>query len=139
MSPRFSSQHWQPAQLAGHRQRNVCVCVSRCRNYGQHLVEDMFPHLWRLGAVKSDIVLFNFGVWHNDLAGFEGNASLVEAYLQAHRRELPFLVWRDSAPQHFDTPTGEFGCAGCPAPKAPYQCKVCCMLPLPQCQGDVRQ
>ena len=105
----------------------------------------MFPHLWRLGAVKSDIVLFNFGVWHNDLAGFEGNASLVEAYLQAHRRDLPFLVWRDSAPQHFDTPTGEFGCAGCPAPKAPYQCKVrtpvlrqLACVPLPQRQGYAR-
>ncbi len=28
------------------------------------------------------------------------------AYYREHRQELPFIIWRDSSVQHFDTPTG---------------------------------
>jgi len=28
------------------------------------------------------------------------------AYYREHRHELPFIIWRDSSVQHFDTPTG---------------------------------
>ena len=84
----------------------------------------MLPNLHRLGAVASDIVLFNFGVWHNGEASVAGNASLLESYITSNRGQLPFLVWRETAPQHFATPLGEFSCSGCPEAEAPYECKV---------------
>lgn len=96
----------------------------RCSNYGSSLAEDTLPNLHRLGAVQSDVVLFNFGVWHNDLQSFQGNVSLVASFLRQHRHELPLLIWRETAPQHFDTPLGEFACDGCPEAQGPYKCKV---------------
>lgn len=88
------------------------------------LARDIFPYLPDIGAVSSDIVVFNFGVWHNDLSTFASNASAVAQYLIQRRASMPFLVWRESSPQHFDTPQGEFGCESCIPPAYPFQCKV---------------
>ena len=64
------------------------------------------------------------GVWHNTIEAYSSNVTAVVNYLQFNRKKLPFLIWRDNTPQHFDTPLGEFGCDGCPEPHVPYQCKV---------------
>ena len=95
-----------------------------CRNYGIHMTRDIFPYLPDIGAKKSDIIMFNFGVWHNDMTSFVGNLSEVHQYLTERRDKMPYLIWRDVGPQHFDTPLGEFACDGCPAPQYPFECKV---------------
>ena len=89
-----------------------------------HLTEDIFPYLPALGARNSDIVVFNFGVWHNDVASFAGNVSAVQTYLRQHQSSMPYLIWREASPQHFDTPQGEFRCEGCVEPDYPFECKV---------------
>lgn len=89
-----------------------------------HLAEDIFPYFSDIGAKQSDIVLFNFGIWHNDMKTFVGNMSEVFSYLRKHQAGMPFLIWREIAPQHFDTPFGEFACDGCPSAAYPFECKV---------------
>ncbi len=88
------------------------------------MATDILPNLHRLGAAASDIALFNYGAWHNDESSMQGNASLLEAYLVDNLDRLPFLGWREVAPQHFDTPLGEYSCSGCPEATTPFVCKV---------------
>lgn len=113
-------QHMQQLVIQGMQNH----MYRRCRNYGSELAEDIFPNLPHIGANISDIVVFNFGLWHNDLASFSGNASAVAQSLISHRASLPFLIWRESSPQHFDTPQGEYGCQTCQSPHFPYICRV---------------
>ena len=63
------------------------------------------------------------------MEAYSSNVTAVVDYLQFNRKKMPFLIWRDNTPQHFDTPLGEFGCDGCPEPHVPYQCKVRARLP----------
>lgn len=88
------------------------------------MTRDIFPYLPDIGAKKSDIIMFNFGIWHNDMKTFVGNLSEVYQYLTEFKERMPYLIWRDVGPQHFDTPLGEFACEGCPAPEYPFECKV---------------
>ena len=88
------------------------------------MTRDIFPYLPDIGAKKSDIIMFNFGVWHNDMRSFVGNLSEVYQYLTERKDRMPYLIWREVGPQHFDTPLGEFACEGCPAPEYPFECKV---------------
>ncbi len=69
-------------------------------------------------------MLFNFGAWHNDDATYASNVSSLVTYLLEHRAKLPYLIWRDTSPQHFNTPMGEFGCEGCSPPELPWKCQV---------------
>lgn len=58
------------------------------------------------------------------MESYSSNVTAVVEYLRENRTGLPFLVWRDSSPMHFDTPLGEFRCDGCQLPVLPFQCKV---------------
>lgn len=40
------------------------------------------------------------------LQTYKEHIAYFAAYYREHRQELPFIVWRDSSVQHFDTPTG---------------------------------
>ena len=65
------------------------------------------------------------GVWLNAMETLNNGAvPLVDHLRAANRSTLPFLVWRDTSPQHFDTPLGEFNCDGCPEAQWPIECKV---------------
>ena len=37
---------------------------------------------------------------------YKEHVAYFAAYYRDHRPELPFIIWRDSSVQHFDTPTG---------------------------------
>lgn len=47
-----------------------------------------------------------------------GLLQFAAAYRQEHRR-MPFMIWRDSSVQHFNTPTGDYSVKGSPPPCMP--------------------
>ena len=74
----------------------------------------MIPRWPVLGVKRTDVVLLNFAVWLNSHAELRENAKIWADFYRDHHRELPFIIWRDASVQHFDTPTGDYKCDGCP-------------------------
>ena len=91
---------------------------------GDRLKETLLPSLGALGALPTDIMVLNVAVWMNAEAEYRANLGMFAEYWQEHRKELPITVWRDASPQHFDSPTGDFKCDGCPGASSPYVCQV---------------
>lgn len=92
-------------------------------NMGDEMVQITLPAMRHLGAKHSDILVINTGVWVNDAPGYAKFVGMLADYLHLHAATLPVVVWRDSSSQHFDNPTGDFGCVpekGCWAPQHSY-------------------
>ncbi|KAK9832530.1 hypothetical protein WJX81_006130 [Elliptochloris bilobata] len=97
------------------------ICHLRS-NMGDWLVDTLLPRLPALGARRQDIIVLNFAVWINWAQTYREQIAYFAAYHRKHRQELPFIVWRDSSVQHFDTPTGDYECDGCPKAERPFNC-----------------
>ena len=78
-------------------------------NTADHLVEDVLPVMKSLGAKTTDIMVMNVGVWYNDEDMYALDMELFSAGWHKHKADLPIGIWRDTSPQHFDTPTGAAG------------------------------
>jgi hypothetical protein len=68
----------------------------------------LLPDYQRLTMKRSDIVIFNVGLWLNDVETYNNEMQEFVNYYREHRADLPFFLWRDSSVQHFNTPVGNF-------------------------------
>eukprot|EP00884_Botryococcus_braunii_P017743 jgi/Botrbrau1/4652/Bobra.33_2s0023.1 len=94
-----------------------------CRDSGRQIVEEVLPLLPSLGAKPSDIMLLNFGLLSNNLTEYKNQLSLFDEYFQRYKADMPFLIWRETSPQHFKSSTGEYYCPDCDAVEEPYICR----------------
>eukprot|EP00884_Botryococcus_braunii_P017742 jgi/Botrbrau1/4651/Bobra.33_2s0022.1 len=99
------------------------ICFLRM-NYGQRIVEEVLPLLPSLGAKPSDIMLLNFGLHNNKVTEYEHQLSLFHKYFKRYKADMPFLIWRETSPQHFKTHTGEFTCSDCEPLEFPFICRA---------------
>ena len=60
----------------------------------------------------------NFALWINNATEYAVNLELMRKYVAKHKKQLPFMLWREASAQHFTTPTGDFAGA-----KKPYTCQ----------------
>eukprot|EP00884_Botryococcus_braunii_P019887 jgi/Botrbrau1/6582/Bobra.0189s0009.1 len=91
---------------------------------GGVLVEHVMPNLPGLGALHSDVMLVNFGLHHSDSGHYEDSLHLFSQYFQKHREQLPYMIWRETSPEHFQTYTGEQYCPDCEPPQKPFVCQA---------------
>jgi hypothetical protein len=68
-----------------------------------------FVYFQQLRLTPNDIVLFNrgFHVHESNIMQREVQ-SFFNEYLNFHETHQPMLIWRESSPQHFDTPNGYY-------------------------------
>ena len=50
----------------------------------------------------------NFAAWYNTPAAYQEALASFANYYRANADRLPVMLWRDSSPQHFDTPDGSY-------------------------------
>jgi len=77
-------------------------------NNGQDWAENVLPVFEGLSVKRTDIVVANFALWINKEPELRANLTAFADYAAAHGPELPFLIWRDSSVQHFNTPDGDY-------------------------------
>ena len=51
-------------------------------------------------------MLVNVAVWLNSEKTLRTEISMWVEYFTRHKKQLPFVIWRDASVQHFNTPTG---------------------------------
>ncbi|KAK9825884.1 hypothetical protein WJX81_000941 [Elliptochloris bilobata] len=83
------------------------VCHLRSNN-GASWADHVLPVFDGLGVRRDDIVLANFALWINKEPELRANLTAFADYVAAHAEEMPFIVWRDSSAQHFNTPDGDY-------------------------------
>lgn len=95
-----------------------------CHGYClRHVWSCVTPRAVPSPAQALPILRSSTGVWVNDAPGYAKFVGMLADYLHLHAATLPVVVWRDSSSQHFDNPTGDFGCVpekGCWAPQHSY-------------------
>ena len=64
-------------------------------------------------------MVLNFAVWYNTPESYQLALHEFAGFYNAHRARLPYMIWRDSSPQHFDTTDGSFAGA-----QTPYKCQA---------------
>ena len=83
------------------------ICHHRVNDAPEYTA--VLPYFYKgLTGKRTDIVMMNTGLWSNDLDTYTSRLSTFAQYYQLHKHELPYFVWRDSSPQFFHTPTGDF-------------------------------
>jgi hypothetical protein len=110
--------------LGANRGDVMVVDSGVCRNKGNDTVQHVFPLLPALGANPRDVMVVNFGLHSNSLDEYTQWLSLFKQYYKHHRKVMPFVIWRETSPQHFKTHTGEFMCPSCNILEAPFVCEV---------------
>lgn len=83
------------------------------RNKGLNFIRHVFPLLPQLGPLTSDIMLLNFGLHSNNVTEYQEWLEAFRDYYSAMASQLPFVVWRETSPQHFARHTGEATCPDC--------------------------
>ena len=76
-------------------------------NFPGELVR-LLPDYERLTMKHSDTVIFNVGLWLNDVETYTREMQEFATYYHEHKKRLPFFLWRDSSVQHFNTPVGNY-------------------------------
>ena len=69
-------------------------------------MKNLLPVREGMGMRKSDIMLVNVAVWLNSEKTLRTEISMWVDYFTRHKKQLPFVIWRDASVQHFNTPTG---------------------------------
>lgn len=69
-------------------------------------------------------MIMNFGMHSNNHSEYQEWLAEFADYYRSHGSHMPYLIWRDSSPQHFSTPTGDFTCDGCDPLETPFKCQV---------------
>lgn len=68
-------------------------------------VDRVLPALPKI-ASPNDTMVLNFGLHHHTVGDYIAALKHFAEYHRQHHTQLPFMVWMDTAPQHFDTPSG---------------------------------
>lgn len=84
------------------------ICHLRV-NTVANLTQRVLPNFSKFTGKISDLMVVNVGIWYSRPAHYERDMAEFAEYYAAHKYDLPYVVWRDNAAQHFATPTGEFG------------------------------
>lgn len=84
------------------------ICHLRV-NTVANLTQRVLPNFRKFTGKPSDLIVVNVGIWYSIPSQYETDMAQFAEYYSAHKYELPFLIWRNTAAQHFATPTGEFG------------------------------
>ena len=84
------------------------ICHLRV-NTVDNLTQRVLPNFRKFTGKPSDVIVVNVGIWYSIPSQYETDMAHFAGYYSAHKYELPFMLWRDTAAQHFATPTGEFG------------------------------
>ena len=84
------------------------ICHHRVNDAPEYTA--VLPYFYKgLTGKRNDIVMMSTGMWSNDVDTYSSRLSTFAQYYKLHKQELPYFVWRDSSPQFFHTPTGDFG------------------------------
>ncbi|KAK9812996.1 hypothetical protein WJX72_006927 [[Myrmecia] bisecta] len=93
---------------------NTRLCFIRSDD-GPAIFGKLIPMLQQL-AQPQDVLVINFGLhWSADYDGELRN--LTAQYPALRRTGFPYMIWKDTPVQHFDTRLGEY-----PGGKPPFQC-----------------
>lgn len=85
---------------------NTRICYLR-GNYAPRISNVMLPALKQL-ADPRDIVLFNFGLWSNDMEELKMHAQMFSVAFDYNRGMLPARTfWRETTAQHYSTINGD--------------------------------
>ena len=84
------------------------ICHLRV-NTVANLTQRVLPNFRKFTGKASDLMVVNVGIWYSRPSHYEQDMAAFAEYFTAHKYDLPFIVWRDNAAQHFATATGEFG------------------------------
>ena len=87
---------------------NSRICHLRV-NTVANLTQRVLPNFTKFTGKTSDLMVLNVGIWYSKPAHYEQDLAQFAEYYTAHKFDLPYIVWRDTAAQHFATPTGDFG------------------------------
>eukprot|EP00884_Botryococcus_braunii_P012833 jgi/Botrbrau1/21550/Bobra.174_2s0051.1 len=113
-----SMTHGQVPPWCFEMPENSRICHIRV-NLPEKMVGEVMPVMEGLSVKPTDIFVYNSAVWINDEEEYrQGLQQFAAAYRQEHRR-MPFMIWRDSSVQHFNTPTGDYSVKGSPPPCMP--------------------
>ena len=112
-------------------------------NIVANLTQRVLPNFSKFTGKSSDLMVINVGIWYSRPAHYQKDIAAFADYFAAHQYELPYIVWRDNAAQHFATPSGEFGLRL----TVPYVCKPLnvtlqddnSLIPQQQCDAAVAQ
>eukprot|EP00873_Tetraselmis_striata_P025938 jgi/Tetstr1/446202/TSEL_033747.t1 len=86
---------------------SLTVCAMRTNEHP--LQRDTAPCL--LAGAPNDVHVFNVGMWHNSKGAMGHAVGAFAAFVRRARmagEQLPHLVWRESTPQHFAAPGGNY-------------------------------
>ena len=95
-----------PGGWCVHLPEGTRLCHLRV-NFPGEMVR-LLPDYERLTMNHSDIVVFNVGLWLNDVETYTKEMQEFVDYYHDHKAQLPFFLWRDSSVQHFNTPVGNY-------------------------------
>ena len=84
------------------------ICHIRVNTVG-NLTQRVLPNFSKFSGKTSDVIVVNVGIWYSVPSQYATDMALFADYYSVHKHELPFILWRDTAAQHFATATGEFG------------------------------
>ena len=118
------------------------ICHLRV-NTMTNLTQRVLPNFSKFTGKNSDVMVVNVGIWYSRPSHYQSDMAAFAEYYAANKYDLPFVIWRDNAAQHFATPSGEFGLRLA----VPYVCKPLnvslqddnTLLPQPGCDAAVAQ
>eukprot|EP01040_Poterioochromonas_malhamensis_P010764 gene10764-11732_t len=89
--------------------------------YLEYFFHPLLFYYEQLRLTSNDIVLFNRGFHvHEENIMHEEVKSFFDEYLKLPESHQPLLIWRESSPQHFDTPNGYYNRSRLHFPCHPY-------------------
>ncbi|GAB4823852.1 hypothetical protein N2152v2_010898 [Parachlorella kessleri] len=97
--------------LCLHLVEDTKVCVIRADD-GWVMARDIFPTLRTLRgpALTNDVMVYNFGLHYPPTPGILGaQLAHMADYVKANASWMPRMIWMDTPPQHFRSPSGMYG------------------------------
>ncbi|KAK9841328.1 hypothetical protein WJX74_003987 [Apatococcus lobatus] len=94
------------------------ICYVQAES-GDDLMLRVLPGFPRVtGSSLNDLMLLNFGHAHLGWEDYQANLTNFAHYVRTRQAELPFLIWQESTPQHYDSPNGDYL-----EPPASHECR----------------
>ena len=87
---------------------------------GNETVKNTLPVLYNGNVQSKDIILINFGLWHHDELSYKAALGSFASLTASLKRQCPNIFWKDTPPQHFDTPSGSWRSG---LGKPPFRCR----------------
>lgn len=93
------------------------ICFMRANDWPNAIKTKALPLLAGAGASHRDILVMNTGLHFSST--YRTDLKEITAWHAKNYASLPFVIWRDTPPQHFDHVLGEY-----PGTKPPFTCKA---------------